>query len=153
MIKDDRQQLKPTTSDTHLLTSMEWEVYKLLKERSKRGIWTMQNDIHNYFLCFGKNVSFRNVRQMIYNIRHCDIIQKVVISCNKGYMIMTDKEEHRAILDKQLHEALKKLKQYHKELDRLSKNGQMKLTFNTSERNFIESLLKVDDNDGTKETD
>ena len=142
---NDTQQLKPTINETCNLTSMEWDVYKLIKERSKRGLWTMQIDIHDFLLHYGQEVSLRRIRLMIYNIRHCDRIQKVILSSNKGYKIMTDQINEQHILDAKLHEALKKLKQYHKELDRLSKNGQMKLTFNTSERNFIESLLKESD--------
>ena len=129
--------------DYSMLGKEEWTIYNYLKERSEKGLWTSQNELIEYLT--GKDIKMqkRALRKHIQRIRRCDIIQKVILtSYTYGYKIMSEKEQV-IILERRKSSILKSLKQYHRDMKRLSLDNQMKLTFNTKEREFIESLLKT----------
>ena len=125
------------------LTTLEWELYHILKERSKEGLWTSQEEVMYFLQSMGYDInSLRPVRQHIYNIRHCNRIQKIIISSDCGYKILTNAKEEKMYLDQKFNSALKKLKQAYRDYDRLKLDGQMKLTLGTQDREFFESVLK-----------
>lgn len=125
------------------LSSVEWRIYNYLKERTQNNLWTSQQDLIDYLSNQNINIKKRTLRTYIQNIRKCEIIQKVILtSYTKGYRIMSDEEQYEILLNRKI-SILKSLKQFHKDRKRLELNGQCKITFDTQEREFIESLLEV----------
>lgn len=129
--------------DVTSLNKAEWKIYTYLKERTIEGKWTTQQEIMDYLNNEGINVTNkRTIRRYIQNIRRCEIIQKVILtSYSKGYIIMSEEQQFEILL-KRKNAILKSLKQYYRDKKRLSLDNQTKLTFDTKERDFIESLLR-----------
>lgn len=126
------------------LSTIEWKIYNYLKERTEKDLWSNQKDVLEYLDWQGILISSRKLRTHIQNIRKCEIIQKVILTDYvKGYRIMSDEEQYQILLNRKI-AILKSLKQFHRDKKRLQLNDQMKLNFDSKEREFIESLLKVD---------
>lgn len=124
------------------LNILEWKIYNYLKKRTLENKWTSQDELIEYLNTQNYRIGKRALRNHIQNIRKCEIIQKVILTSYKyGYRIMSDEEQYEILLKRKI-SILKSLKQFHKDRKRLESNGQMKLTFDTQEREFIESLLK-----------
>lgn len=124
------------------LSAVEWKIYNYLKERTLEEKWTKQKEILEYLETKDIKINERNLRLHIQNIRKCEIIQKVILTdYSKGYKIMSEKDEFDILLNRKI-SLLKSLKQFYRDKKRLSLNNQMKLNFDTKEREFIESLLK-----------
>lgn len=124
------------------LSTIEWLVYNYLKERTSNGLWTTQKDLQLYLESKGYHRELRNIRDYVYNIRHCEIIQKVILSNSNGYRIMSSEEEFEMIEAKKI-SALKKLKQVYDDIKRVKANGQLRFKLTSSERDVIESFLKM----------
>ncbi len=119
------------------MNSLDWQIYKFLKKTSEHNVWIKRNALANMF-----NISTREVRKSITRIRENETIQKILISdYSKGYKLMSREEEYQLIL-KDKYRALKTLKRVWKDIRRYNSNNQMKLTFDTQERDFIEALVK-----------
>ena len=132
------------------LANIDYYVYEFLKERSEKSLWTKQQTICDYLL-FEKNIeiSKRCVRYIISRIRKDETIQKIILSdYNKGYRLMQSDEEFDYLLRRK-NSILKMLKQYWKDVEKYEKNNQTRITFGEYERDYIESLVKVNNN--TKE--
>lgn len=128
--------------DIKNLTKVEWKIYNFLKEQTLNDKWSSQQEIINFLEKQGIKICTRQLRKNIQNIRKCENITKIILTdYSKGYRIMSDEEEYKILLNRKIC-ILKQLKQYWKDVRNLEKNGQMKITFDTKERNFIESLLK-----------
>lgn len=124
------------------LSAVEWKIYNYLKERTLEEKWTKQKEILEYLETKDIKINERTLRLHIQNIRKCEIIQKVILTdYSKGYKIMSEKDEFDILLNRKI-SLLKSLKQFYRDKKRLSLNNQMKLNFDTKEREFIESLLK-----------
>ena len=124
------------------LSAVEWKIYNYLKERTLEEKWTKQKEIIEYLETKDIKINERNLRLHIQNIRKCEIIKKVILTAySKGYKIMSEKDEFDILLNRKI-SLLKSLKQFYRDKKRLSLNNQMKLNFDTKEREFIESLLK-----------
>ncbi len=119
------------------MNSLDWQIYKFLKKTSEHNVWIKMNALATMF-----NISTREVRKSITRIRENETIQKILISdYSKGYKLMSREEEYQLIL-KDKYRALKTLKRVWKDIRRYNSNNQMKLTFDTQERDFIEALVK-----------
>ena len=119
------------------MTTMDWNIYKFLKKTSEHGIWIKMNALAAMF-----GISAREVRHSITRIRENETIQKILVSdYSKGYKLMSQADSYQLLL-KDKARALKELKRYWQNVKRYSLNNQMKLTFDTQERDFIESLIK-----------
>ena len=119
------------------MTTLDWNIYKFLKKTSEHGIWVKMNALAEMF-----GISARQVRHSITRIRENETIQKIVVSdYSKGYKLMAKSDEYELLLKDKIR-ALRTLKRYWKNAKRFNLNNQMKLTFNTQERDFIESLIK-----------
>ena len=119
------------------MTTMDWNIYKFLKKTSEHGIWIKMNALAAMF-----GISSREVRYSITRIRENETIQKILVSdYSKGYKLMSQADSYQLLL-KDKARALKELKRYWQNVKRYSLNNQMKLTFDTHERDFIESLIK-----------
>ena len=124
------------------LSSVEWKIYNFLKDRTLENKWSSQQEVLDYLQTQNIKISAITLRTHIQNIIKCEIIQKVVLtSYKKGYRIMSDEEQYEILLNRKI-AILKSLKQFHRDKKRLELDNQMKLTFDTKEREFIESLLK-----------
>lgn len=120
------------------MNTLDWRIYDFLKEKSEKGEWIKMNDLAAAF-----EINARKVRYSITAIREDETIQKVLISdYKKGYKLMSE-EDAFYYLAKDKMRALKTLKRYWLGVKRLTLNNQMKLTFDTHERDCIESLIKA----------
>ena len=125
------------------LTPTDWKVYNYIKDRSRENKWTTQFMIKNHLhFRYDINLNLREVRRSIHNLKEDDKIQKVILGTTNGYKLLTDESE-LIYLDKRLNRILGSLTLYHKDIARINKNGQFKLTSGEYERNYIESVLKA----------
>lgn len=119
------------------LTTIEWNVYNEIKERTLNGEWTSVEYLSSKY-----NVGKRTVRKFVNTIRANDVIQKIIITSFKfGYKLMTDEEQFLYLEKRKIH-ILKQLKQYYKDVKRYNLNGQYRITFGDYERKIYESLLE-----------
>ena len=123
----------------------QWFIYNFIKERSKQELWSNQIDIQNHLKeKYDIDISQRTIRRCINLIRKNDLIQKIILTdYKKGYRIMSSTEED-IYLEKRKISILKMLSQYHKDFNRLKLNNQTRIKFSEKERDFIESILKIE---------
>ena len=123
----------------------QWFIYNFIKERSKQELWSNQIDIQNHLKeKYDIDISQRTIRRCINIIRKNDLIQKIILTdYKKGYRIMSSTEED-IYLEKRKISILKMLSQYHKDFNRLKLNNQTRIKFSEKERDFIESILKIE---------
>lgn len=123
----------------------QWFIYNFIKERSKQELWSNQIDIQNHLKeKYDIDISQRTIRKCINIIRKNDLIQKIILTdYKKGYRIMSSTEED-IYLEKRKISILKMLSQYHKDFNRLKLNNQTRIKFSEKERDFIESILKIE---------
>lgn len=134
---------KMKNNNINQLNTIEWKIYNFLKERTENNLWTKQQEIIDYLGNQNIKCDKRTLRRYIQNIRKSDLIQKIILtSYSKGYRLMSEENELKILTNRKI-AILKSLKQYYKDINRLKLNNQMKLQFDTKEREFIESLLKV----------
>lgn len=125
------------------MTKIQWMIYNYLKEKSEKDEWTSQDELVRYLAKNNCFIDKRSLRKNIQMIRQTDVIQKVILtSYSQGYKIMND-ESQIEILEKRKIAILKSLKQYWRDIKRLSRDNQTKLTFGSKEREYIEALLKT----------
>lgn len=127
------------------LNKVEWKIYNYIKERSMENKWTSQQELVDYLSTININICQRTLRKHINNIRTSETIQKIILTSYKyGYKLMNE-EEQRDILIKRKTSILKSLKQINKDIKKYNMNGQTKITFSKYERDFIESLLNIEE--------
>ena len=129
------------------MTNIQWRIYDFIKERSLEGKWTSQKEIRDYLINnnFAEKIGLRTIRRNINEIRKDDTIQKIILTdYSKGYRLMTDEEE-LDYLKKRKISILKMLKQYYKDVNRFNMNNQFKIAFGKYEREYIESIINVED--------
>lgn len=128
------------------MTNIQRKIYNYIKERSIDGKWTSQKEIRDYLIISGyaENIGLRTIRKCIHDIREDDTIQKIILTdYSKGYRLMTDEEEIDYLKNRKI-SILKMLKQYYKDVKRFNLNNQVKITFGKYEREYIESLINVE---------
>lgn len=120
------------------MTSLEWKIYEFLKEKSEKGEWIKMKPLAVQF-----GISTRALRKAIISIKENETIQKIVLSdYSKGYKLMSESDDF-ILLKRKKYKALKELKRYWLDVKRYNLNHQTKLTFDTQERDFFESLIKA----------
>ncbi len=118
------------------MTTLEWNVYNFIKERSEKGLYTKQQDLAEEF-----KISKRQVRRCVEHIREDETIQKIVLSDYiHGYKLMSQEDAVELLIKRKI-KILKEFKRYWKDVKRYNSNNQLKLVFDTHERGVIESLL------------
>ena len=128
------------------MTNIQWRIYDFIKERSLEGKWTSQKEIRDYLINndYVEKIGLRTIRRNINEIRKDDTIQKIILTdYSKGYRLMTDEEEIDYLKKRKI-SILKMLKQYYKDVNRFNMNNQVKITFGKYERDYIESLINVE---------
>lgn len=131
------------------MTNIQWRIYDFIKERSLEGKWTSQKEIRDYLINNGyaEKIGLRTIRRNVHDIRQEDTIQKIILTdYSKGYRLMTDEEEIDYLKKRKI-SILKMLKQYYKDVKRFNMNNQFKITFGKYEREYIESIINVEDKD------
>ena len=129
------------------MTNIQWRIYDFIKERSLEGKWTSQKEIRDYLINNGyaEKIGLRTIRRNVHDIRQEDTIQKIILTdYSKGYRLMTDEEEIDYLKKRKI-SILKMLKQYYKDVNRFNMNNQFKITFGKYEREYIESIINVED--------
>lgn len=121
------------------MTTLDWRIYDYLKEQAEKGEWTSMKALADKF-----ETSTREVRHSITRIRKDETIQKVLVSdYSKGYKFLTNEDEESNYIQRKKIKALKELKQVYLDIKRINLNKQLKLVFNTQEREIIESLVEA----------
>lgn len=131
------------------MTNIQWRIYDFIKERSLDKEWTSQKEIRDYLINndYVEKISLRTIRKNIHDIRKDDTIQKIILTDYvKGYRLMSYEEEFDYLKKRKI-SILKMLKQYYKDVNRFNMNNQIKIVFGKYEREYIESLINVEDKD------
>ena len=131
------------------MTDIQWRIYDFIKERSLEKKWTSQKEIRDYLINndYIEKISLRTIRKNIHDIRKDDTIQKIILTDYvKGYRLMSYEEEFDYLKKRKI-SILKMLKQYYKDVNRFNMNNQIKIAFGKYEREYIESLINVEDED------
>lgn len=131
------------------MTNIQWRIYDFIKERSLEKQWTSQKEIRDYLINndYVEKISLRTIRKNIHDIRKDDTIQKIILTDYvKGYRLMSYEEEFDYLKKRKI-SILKMLKQYYKDVNRFNMNNQIKIVFGKYEREYIESLINVEDKD------
>lgn len=125
-------------ANTTELSTIEWNIYNTIKERSLNNEWTSVATLAEMYDC-GK----RAIRKHVQRIRESSVIQKIIITdYGKGYKLMSDEDEFE-LLTKTKVKILKQLKRYWKDVERYNLNHQNKITFSKAERDIYESLIEI----------
>lgn len=131
------------------MTNIQWRIYDFIKERSLNKQWTSQKEIRDYLINndYVEKIGLRTIRKNIHDIRKDDTIQKIILTDYvKGYRLMTYEEEFDYLKKRKI-SILKMLKQYYKDVNRFNMNNQVKIAFGKYEREYIESLINIEDED------
>lgn len=131
---------RPMQQESKELRTIDWEVYKILKENSQ--IYMHQQTIIDFLKMKGIDISKRELRKSIRNLKDSPKIQKIILtSYSNGYKLLTDEKE-RELLEKKTINILKQLALNYKDIKRFNLNSQSKIPVSKYERNFIESIMK-----------
>lgn len=131
---------RPMQQESKELRTIDWEVYKILKENSQ--IYIHQQTIIDFLKMKGIDISKRELRKSIRNLKDSPKIQKIILtSYSNGYKLLTDEKE-RELLEKKTINILKQLALNYKDIKRFNLNSQSKIPVSKYERNFIESIMK-----------
>ncbi len=84
---------------------------------------------------------FRRLRADIKAINNDnERIQKIVLSCSKGYRLATNDKEVREMMNRRRNEALKQLKNVSNQIEKVSRDGQGRLKIDGVGREFYEAF-------------
>lgn len=125
------------------LTPRQWDLYNFLKSQYADGVYISKAQIcealpEHYEIKQNETRACRDIEFDVRIINSNEIIQKVIVSSQKGYKIGNEAEcelylKTRIKREVQSFRLTKMLKK------KLKKNNQMRLTFGTSERDVIEA--------------
>lgn len=146
----------------------DWQVYNILKEQTdwisqKELCLTILHKeyLNNYSPKTNRTLSLYNeykaisemsneefhntewrkrITNSIRKLNNSDVIQKIILSTDKGIKIANE-EEYRHYIGRQINAAVRRLQRVKKMADKASRDGQMRITFN-KERNYIEAFIK-----------
>ena len=131
-----------------LLTPRQWNLYNFLKERGDE--WTTQIDIA-YALKDYYDVSFENdkfhdskarlqITMDIRAINDSDVIQKIVISSQRGIKIANE-SEFDIYIRRELGAVIRRLSRVKRKAEKARLDGQTRIVFK-SERDTIEAFIQ-----------
>ena len=82
---------RPMQQESKELRTIDWEVYKILKENSQ--IYMHQQTIIDFLKMKGIDISKRELRKSIRNLKDSPKIQKIILtSYSNGYKLLTDEK-------------------------------------------------------------
>ena len=99
------------------LTSRQWRLYEFLKERYSDTEYISKKDIALNVDGYDANDKatryLRDIEFDVHDINASEIIQKIIVSCHKGYKIGSPEQVHDYITSREI-EAKKSLKHTYK---------------------------------------
>lgn len=129
------------------MNTRQWDLYNYLKLQYLTGRYISTEEIVNNFPNYYKlsNGSGSKCRLVVADIRFINTtigneIQKIIVSCSKGYKIGTV-EETEAYIHRMYVKDLRALKRDYQLMKKVAQNGQMKITFG-QERDTVETFMK-----------
>ena len=128
------------------LTTRQWDLYNFLKSQYEREEYISKIEIctnlpQHYSV--GENLSRfgRTIEEDVRAINDSLVIQKIIVSNNKGYKIGT-KEECEEYIDKRFQRDLKSMKLNWQLIKKVELDGQMRITLSKYEKEYIETFIK-----------
>lgn len=126
------------------LTTRQWDLYNYLKSNYDEVNYIPKSQIvSNVFGYEVKEEDTRYCRDIEFDVRAInenETIQKIIVSCQKGYKIGTPQQVHDYLWSRE-NEAKRSLVLTYKLRHKAELNGQFRIQFGKSERNVIESYL------------
>ena len=127
------------------LNTRQWDLYKFLKSQYESGKYISKREIcenlpQHYKFNEKQTRLCRDIEDDIREINECELIQKIIVSSQKGYKIGS-KEECEKYIEKRFIRDLKNLKLNWLLSRKVNLDNQMRLTFG-KEREFIETFIK-----------
>ena len=126
------------------LTTRQWDLYNYLKNNYDEVNYIPKSQIvSNVFGYEVKEEDTRYCRDIEFDVRAInenETIQKIIVSCQKGYKIGTPQQVHDYLWSRE-NEAKRSLVLTYKLRHKAELNGQFRIQFGKSERNIIESYL------------
>lgn len=130
------------------LTPRQWKLYNYLKERG--DVWVYQYEIGRALYGYsGKATGFHDtgarhaLTDDIRAINDSNVIQKIILSTPRGIKLAT-KEEFEQYIKGEFAAVFRRLARVRKKAKKGLHDGQIKITFGSSERDTIEAFLKVE---------
>lgn len=127
------------------LNTRQWDLYNFLKQKYPEGRFISKNEIaealpEHYQVKDGETRKCRAIENDIRFINKCELIQKIIVSNQKGYKIGNE-AEITEYLNRRFRRDFKSLKLNWDLSRKVALDGQMRLTFG-GERNIIEAIPK-----------
>lgn len=129
------------------LTSRQWKLYNFIKDRGNN--WTSQIEIAYALIDeygggwtddhFHSSGAAKDISEDVQAINSSSVIQKIVLSGNKGHKLATEEEADKFI-GKRIMCAVAQLNRAKKLSRKASKDGQYRIVFG-KERDIIEAFL------------
>lgn len=116
------------------LSQKSLEVYEIIKRYSLENKWVSMRELAEL-----TNLTERIVRRHISDIREYEGNDKIIISGDKGYKILSSEEEFSYLTSRKI-SLLKSLKQYYKDVNRYNKNNSFKINISKQELEIIETF-------------
>lgn len=131
------------------LTTRQWDLYNFLKSNYSEEQYISKKEIVEHFPHYyeikqnelegGRGIC-REIEVDIRAINESPTIQKIIVSCSRGYKIGTPQQVHDYLYSRE-NEAKRSLVLTYKLRHKAELNNQYRITFGKSERNIIESYL------------
>lgn len=119
------------------LTPMQWRLYDYLKLNMNRVVSKKElAEALGYSWIDNSERNGRDIEKDVFALRDSEVINRIIISNNKGYKIATEKEADEWLKSQRI-ACLKKLKMLYKNRSIAELNNQMRLVFG-QEKDCIE---------------
>ena len=127
------------------LTTRQWELYRHLKNNYSDDKYISKKEIvenvQGYEVKDGETRFCRDIEFDVRIINDNEDIQKIIVSCSKGYKIGTPEQVHDYLVSREI-EAKNSLKLTYKLRRKAEKNNQFRIKFGKYERDVIEAYLR-----------
>lgn len=130
------------------LTPRQWELYNFLKRHG--AMWLYQYEIGRTLYGYkGDAASFHDtgarhaLTDDIRAINDSNVIQKIILSTPRGIKLAT-KEEFEQYIKGEFAAVFRRLARVRKKAKKGLRDGQIKITFESKERDTVEAFLKVE---------
>ena len=126
------------------LTTRQWDLYNFLKSQYDEENYISKSmiveNVSGYEVKEGETRYCRDIEFDVRLINDNPVIQKIIVSCQKGYKIGTPQQVHDYLWSREI-EAKRSLVLTYKLRHKAELNGQYRLKFGKNERDVIESYL------------
>ena len=130
------------------LTPRQWDLYNYLKVNYDEETYISKSEIVAHVLGYevkdGETRYCRDIEFDVHDINDHTKIQKIIVSCHKGYKIGTPQQVYDYLKNREI-AAKESLRLTYKMRRKAEQNGQYRLVFGKSERNVIEAYLNKEE--------